>query len=421
MRWTWPWPRPRTNPRLQTPPERKQTGGFVALHVGGEAHWTRRNYAGLAREGYMSNPVAHRAVKLVAEAVAGLPLLAYEDGRERPDHPALALMARPNARQSAAEFLETLHGHLLIAGNAYVEMSSGLHGSTELHLLRPDQVTVACDVAGWPAALDYQAASTRRRIPLGPEGTALHLALFNPLDEHRGFPPLEAAMAALDTHNAAAGWNKALLDNSARPSGALVYAPKDGGSLTEEQFDRLRAELDNNSGKARAGRPLLLDGGLDWKAMGLTPRDMDFMEARNGAARDIALALGVPPMLLGIPGDATYANYAEANRSFFRLTVLPMAGRTLAALSSLLDRSGRLKLWYDPDAIGALAPEREALWQRVSAASFLTEDEKREAVGYGRGSAEEKGQFRRDRPRVPREGAFGGQSPASHRDGAAES
>jgi len=384
MRLTWPWASPRTTPRGPTPSERKQTAGFVALHAAGEARWTRRDYEGLAREGYMGNPVAHRAVKLVAEAVAGLQLVAYEDGQERADHPALALMARPNARQSGAEFMEALHGHLLIAGNAYVEMSSGAHGSNELHLLRPDQVSVVKDGAGWPEALEYQAAGSRRRIPLGAEGVALHLALFHPLDEHRGFPPLEAAMAALDTHNAAGRWNKALLDNSARPSGALVYAPKDGGSLTDEQFDRLKAELDDHSGVSRAGRPLLLDGGLDWKAMGLTPRDMDFMEARNGAARDIALALGVPPMLLGIPGDATYANYAEANRSFFRLTVLPMAGRTLAALSRLLDRSGRLTLWYDPDAIGALAPEREALWQRVTAAGFLTDDEKREAVGYGR-------------------------------------
>ena len=386
MRLTWPWATPRTTPRVPTPPERKQTGGFVALHMAGEAHWTKRDYAGLAREGYMSNPVAHRAVKLVAEAIAGLPLVAYEDGQERADHPALALMARPNARFSGTAFMEALHGHLLLAGNAYVELSAATGGASELHLLRPDQVAVTCDEAGWPQALDYRAANVRRRIPLGPDGTALHLALFHPLDELGGFPPLAAAMAALDTHNAASRWNKALLDNSARPSGALVYAPKDGGGLTDDQFDRLKAELAQDyTGAARAGRPLLLEGGLDWKAMGLTPRDMDFMEARNGAARDIALALGVPPMLLGIPGDATYANYAEANRSFFRLTVLPMAGRTLAALSGLIDRSGRLKLWYDPDAIGALAPEREALWRRVNAAGFLSDDEKREAVGYGGG------------------------------------
>src|SRR5690606_39036091 len=115
----------------------------------------------------------------------------------------------------------------------------------------------------------------------------------------------------------AARWNKALLDNSARPSGALIYAPKDGGHLTPDQFERLRDELEQGyAGCHRAGRPLLLEGGLDWKAMGMTPRDMDFIEAKHGAARDIALAFGVPPMLLAIPGDNTYANYQEANRAF---------------------------------------------------------------------------------------------------------
>src|SRR5690606_25136961 len=129
-----------------------------------------------------------------------------------------------------------------------------------------------------------------------------------------------AASMALDLSNAAAIWNKALLDNSARPSGALVYQPKEGGNLTPDQYGRLKSELEEGySGPARAGRPMLLEGGLDWKAMGLSPREMDFVEAKNGAARDIALAFGVPPMLIGIPGDATYANYQEANRAFWRL------------------------------------------------------------------------------------------------------
>src|SRR5690606_16114453 len=144
-----------------------------------------------------------------------------------------------------------------------------------------------------------------------------------------------AASMALDLSNAAAIWNKALLDNSARPSGALVYQPREGGNLSTDQYERLKGELEEGySGPARAGRPMLLEGGLDWKAMGLSPREMDFVEAKNGAARDIALAFGVPPMLIGIPGDATYANYQEANRAFWRLTVLPLIFRTAAAFSA---------------------------------------------------------------------------------------
>jgi HK97 family phage portal protein len=394
MAWNWPWKR--DGGRIV--PEKKSGTGFVALHAAGEAHWTRRDYAALAREGFMRNPVVHRSVRLIAETASAVPWLLYEEGEALDRHPLLDLLERPNQRQAGASFLEALYGHLLLSGNAYVEMISAGEGARELHLLRPDRVSVLTDQAGWPSALDYREASAKRRVSLGPSegsgsaglgsstGSALQLALFHPLDDHYGFAPLEAALMALDIHNAAGRWNKALLDNSARPSGALVYAPKEGGNLSDEQFDRLKAELeDGYSGAARAGRPLLLEGGLDWKAMGLTPKDMDFIEAKRAAARDIALAFGVPPMLLGIPGDNTYANYQEANRAFYRMTVLPLVARTAKELSVWLAPAfgEGLSLWYDADQVEGLTAERDALWARVGAASFLSDDEKREMVGYG--------------------------------------
>jgi HK97 family phage portal protein len=215
----------------------------------------------------------------------------------------------------------------------------------------------------------------------------LHLTLFHPLDDHYGLAPIEAAACALDVHNAASVWNKALLDNAARPSGALVLA---GTGLSDEQFARLKAELEvNYQGAGNAGRPMLLEGGLDWKPFSLSPKDMDFVEAKGAAAREIALAFGVPPLLLGLPGDNTYANYAEANRAFYRQTVIPLAKRTAEAMIAWLAPAfapGTARLRLEPylDAIEALALERESLWRRVGAADFLTDDEKREAVGYGR-------------------------------------
>ena len=181
--------------------------------------------------------------------------------------------------------------------------------------------------------------------------------------------------------NAASAWNKALLDNAARPSGALVFA---GAGLSEPQFDRLKAELEANyQGAANAGRPLLLEGGLDWKPLALSPRDMDFVEAKNAAAREIALAFGVPPLLLGLPGDNTHANYAEANRALYRQTLIPLAARTAQALAGWLEPAfGPVDLEPDLDRIEALAAERESLWRRIQAADFLSVAEKREAVGY---------------------------------------
>jgi HK97 family phage portal protein len=362
---------------------------LLSLERLGRPVWTPRDYAALAREGYLRNAVVHRCVGLVAQAAASMPVLLYQGGREMTDHPLLGLISRPSPRQAGTAFFETAYAQLLVAGNAYVEAVTVEGDLRELFLLRPDRVRVVQGGDGWPVAFDYSvgAGTVRIRQDGGPLPPILHLQLFHPLDDHYGMSPLEAAATALDTHNAAAAWQKALLDNSARPSGALIYDGPEGGTLTAEQFSRLKAELEESfQGAANAGRPLLLEGGLDWKPMALAPKDLDFVEARNAAAREIALAFGVPPMLLGIPGDNTYANYQEANRALLRQTVLPLVGRTLQAFAHWLAPAfGALTLEPDLDRVEALSGEREALWRRVAAADFLDRDEKREAVGYGRG------------------------------------
>jgi HK97 family phage portal protein len=259
----------------------------------------------------------------------------------------------------------------------------------ELHILRPDRIQIVPGEDGWPEAYEYSVDGTS---PIRLDGEAipgvrrvLHQKLFHPLNDHYGLSPIEAAASAIDIHNAASRWNKALLDNSARPSGALVYTSRDG-NLTTEQYERLKSELETGfQGAGNAGRPLLLEGGLDWKSMSMSPKDLDFMEAKHGAAREIALALGVPPMLLGIPGDNTFSNYQEANRNFWRQTVLPIVQRIVTALNEWLTPgySGALTLKPNIDDLDALSSERDAQWARLEKTSFLTDDEKRSSVGYG--------------------------------------
>ncbi len=338
----------------------------------------------------MRNPVVHRVGAADRRDGVGRAVAAPTRRSRLDEHPLLALLDRPNQRQAGASFLEALYGHLLLSGNAYVEMiAAGDEGARELHLLQA-RPRVGADRPGGLAE--------RAGISRGARGGVLRARGGRGLRQARGcssrssirstiiygFAPLEAALMALDIHNAAGRWNKALLDNSARPSGALVYAPKEGGNLSDEQFDRLKAELeDGYSGAARAGRPLLLEGGLDWKAMGLTPKDMDFIEAKRAAARDIALAFGVPPMLLGIPGDNTYANYQEANRAFYRADRAAAGGADGegAVGVALACLRGGLKLWYDADQVEGLTAERDALWTRVGARELPQRG--REARGGG--------------------------------------
>ncbi len=365
---------------------------LIALTLSGRPQWTPRNYEALAREGFARNPVAYRCVRLIAEAAASVPLVVFEAGRRSPNHPLMRLLERPNPEQGLPDLLEAFFGGLQTAGNGYLEAVQDNQGQPfELYALRSDRMKVVPGTRGWPEAYDYSVGGRNVRLTRQADGwmPVLHLKLLNPLNDYYGFSPLEAAAFAVDVHNASGAWNKALLDNAARPSGALVYGGGEGGErLTDDQFERLKAELtETHSGTAAAGRPLLLEGGLDWKPMSLSPADMDFIDGKHAAAREIALAFGVPPPLLGIPGDSTYANFKEANSAFWRHAVVPLTERLARALTGWLGAQfANVRIGCDLDAVPALAPEREALWTRLEAATFLTPQERRQMAGLGDGA-----------------------------------
>lgn len=334
-------------------------------------------YGRSVRRAYLDNPVAQRSVRLVAEGVGSAPI--------QPSDPALeALVGATGAGQA---LIETVAAHLLLHGNAYVQVMKDAAGQpVELFALRPERVSVVAGDDGWPAAYAYKLAD--RTLTIAPEDedgwpNIVHLRAFHPADDHYGAGALAAAEQAVAIHNAASAWNRALLENAARPSGALVFEGADGAPLTGEQFERLKAELAAGfQGQANAGRPMLLEGGLKWQAMAHSPADMDFATLKAAAARVIALAFGVPPMLLGLPGDNTYANYREANRALWRLTLLPLAGKILAGLGQGLEPwFPQARLAVDLDRVPALAEDREKLWAQVSAADFLSAEEKRALLG----------------------------------------
>jgi len=359
---------------------------LLAWHALGRPAWSARDPSVFAREGYARNAIAYRCVRMIAEAAASAPLKVGPD-----DHPLARLLARPNPEQTGVELLEAFYGHLQVSGNSYLEAASlDENAPSELYVLRPDRMSVIPGVDGWPVGWEHRiGASVRKfaRDPLSGDAPILHVKLFHPADDWYGLSPMEAAAFSIDIHNSGGAWNKALMDNAARPSGALVFTGAGGADrLSEEQFQRLKQELeDMHVGAANAGRPMLLEGGLEWRPMSLSPAEMDFLEARHAAARDIALAFGVPPMLLGIPGDNTYSNYREANLAFWRQTALPLAIKAARAIEAWVgDRwpeAGPAAVSVDIENVPALTVEREALWSRLSAADFLTESEKRRMAG----------------------------------------
>jgi HK97 family phage portal protein len=362
----------------------------------GQPVWMDRSYEQFATEAYMRNVIAHRTVEMVSSSAASIWFKLYTTSakgarREVKTHPSINLLTRPNPLQSHGEFFQSLYHYLLIGGNAYIQ-SVGPNGGmpTELHLLRPDRVNIIAGKGTLPAAYRYTVGDKSKDFPvdsLTGASRILHIKNFHPLNDWYGLSSVEAAAYSIDQHNQSGAWNQALLQNGARPSGALVVRPDAGGGvLSEEQYQRVKNQVDEQfSGAANAGRPLLLEGGLDWKELSLSPKDMDFIETKNSSARDIALAFGVPPQLLGIPGDNTYANLQEARLALWEQTVLPLATRTADAFTRWLLPmfDNQLEFVPDVDSVSVLATRNQAIWDRVEKASFLSEDEKRAAVGYG--------------------------------------
>lgn len=359
--------------------------------------WSRRDYARFAEEGFKRNVIAHRCVTMIAAAAASVPWKlsqqrARGEVRFMEQHPLMELLDRPNPLQGSTELCDMLFTHRLISGNAFLH-AVGPRGEAplELHVLRPDRVAVIPGAGGIPKA--YRYSIDGRSVDMAVDGITgqsrvLHVKTAHPLDDWYGMSPMEAAAYSIDQHNQCGAWNQALLQNGARPTGALMVKGGDGQAahLNESQFMRLKQQLDEQfSGAANAGRPLLLEGGLEWKEMSLSPRDMDFIQIKHSSARDVALAFGVPPQLLGIPGDNTYANLQEARLALWEQTVMPMLEAFTDALNNWLVPmfDPRLRLVLDTDSVPAFAAKRDAYWERIATADFLTAEEKRRLLGIG--------------------------------------
>ena len=358
--------------------------GSAIVMTPGQPVWSGRDYASFADEAYGRNVVAYQAINRIADAVASVKWMAKRGDEEIPNHPLLQLLRRPNPGQSGPQYIRAKVGYLMISGNGYEERVTVGGEVRELYQLRPDRVKVVPASNGFPAGYIYTANSKAIRFPVDENGNSdlRHLKMFNPLNDWYGMSPVEAGAYAIDQSNESMKWVQSLLQNSARPSGALTT--KDGAELSDDNFNRLKAQIeDQYSGAMNAGRPMLLEGGLSWQQMGLSPADMSLLETKFSAARDICLSFGVPPQLLGIPGDNTYSNYVEARLSFWEDTVIPLLDLIAADWSSWLGAPYGIELVPDLDDIPAIVDKRQSLWDMADKSLDLTINERRALKGYG--------------------------------------
>lgn len=363
---------------------------FVLSSQIGRPAWRCMDYHKLVKEGYEHNVIVYRSVNLIARGIASVPWVLYaqnENGEEHEveTHPLLDLLHHPSPEQAGSSFMEEVVSYLLLSGNSFMEAAFDEYGNpVGLYALRPDRVAVIPGEDGQATGIEYNLSGMRKRIDFRdfPQKPVLHLKLFHPLHDLYGLSPLYAAARSIDQHNEVASHNLSLLENGGRPTGALIVRDQ---NLTFEQRNHLKDNLrELYQGGTNAGKIMILEGDFEWKEMGLSPKDLDFLEGKNISAREIAQAFGVPSMLVGITGDATYANYKEARLHLWEDTVIPMLEHLVDELNRWLVPlfEKNLRLGFDVDGIPALSEKREAYWQKIAGADFLTLNEKRQAVGY---------------------------------------
>lgn len=370
-------------------------GALIARVMLNRPVWSARDFEKLGREGYQQNPVVARCVQLVAEGVANIPWAVYQGKGDKKteleEHPLIEFMRRPNPDQDGISLLAAIVSHYMISGNAYIERTDEDNFERmECYALRPDRMRVVPGETGTPMAYEYMVNGQVRRFDMDVDrGTRpiLHLKRFHPVDDWYGMSPLDPSAVAIDVHNGASGWNKALLENSGAPSGAFLYKGnvETGGKMADDQYARtLKMLRQQVEGSENAGRNLLLEGDMDYKTLGFNAEQMQFVDSKNVAAREIAFTLGVPPMLLGIPGDNTYSNYQEARLAFYQETVIPLANMIVRALNHWFARAlGKgVCIELNTDDLDALATVRKEQWERIQNSTILSLNEKREALGY---------------------------------------
>lgn len=362
----------------------------------GKAVWSDRNYEMFAKEGYIKNVIGYKCVSMLARSASSVQLMVYnkKTNQRIENHPIETLLNNPNPNQSRYEFFEALYSYKLIAGNTYIQAillnENNFKNPKELFILRPDRMTIIVDnYSSIPYAYKYKVNSNEKMFYVNKitgQSEILHIKNFNPINDWYGLSPIESASYSIDQHNESSKWNQSMLQNGARPSGALIVKGNgdDSAFLTDEQFTRLKNQLNEEfSGSDNAGKPLLLEGGLEWKEMSLSPADMDFLDMKHSCARDIALAFGIPSQLLGIPGDNTYSNLTEARLSMWEETIIPMIDNIVNSLNKWLVPmfdDDNIALYYDKDKITALSTRQESFWNKIANAEFLTNEEKKKLL-----------------------------------------
>ena len=373
--------------------ERERYDGF-GIGADGEG-WARPEYGR-----YMAtSPSVYAAVKLRSEAVTRPPLRVYRvegypspqpsptrgegagfhkvagEGRRVPveaSHPVARLLERVNPWYTRTDLWRATEIYLCLWGSAFWAIERGKNGEPELWPLRPDRVAVIPDRSargGHVRGFVYRGAPGAlpgEQVAYTPD-EVVWLRYFNPLEELAGLSPLAPARLSADMGHEGLHFNRHLLRNSARPDFLLLTNQEMNEAELEDFYARWEQRY---QGAENARRPAVASAVRDVKTLGLSHRDIDFIQGLRWSLEEVSRAYGVPKLLLGDFERATYANVQASERMFWRNTVAPEVKFLEDQLNrSLLPKLGypQLTVEFDLSVIEALQEDENSKVQRETA------------------------------------------------------
>lgn len=351
-------------------------GGLLSTLDGtsSEAEYPLPDFLSNVRHGYEKNELVYACIQERATSSPEAPVRVYDAlgrrGEALEDHGLRQLLANPNPLLSEYEMGELRVMHQDLAGNAFWEVVNDRAGRpAELWPLRPDLLRMIRR----RNRIEYRYWVDGTSVPVD----VVHFRLTAPIDGLVGQAPMRSALRATALDNEATDFVKTLLQNHAIP-GVVVTMQQLEAVLDDATTARLKAKWKQSYGGRNRGEPAFLQTGMDVKELGLSLRDLEFPDLRTISESRICMSFGVPPILVGAKvglDRSTFANYAEARRSFWEETLMPLQRRERDTLTTqLLPRfptgSGhrRVVLQHDTSQVLALKENEADRWSRATEA-----------------------------------------------------
>lgn len=252
--------------------------------------------------------------------------LKTKDGKEIEDSPWLDLLNQPNTYQNKNEFWELYQTFKDLTGSAFIyELKlDGNEIPKELHLLRPDKVTLLFDKTG-SELIGYKYQTEHGGSVTYPPEDVISSFYPNPLAQNiglGGMSPLTPGQKSVDTEEQLTDYHYSVLKNGGKIEGMFVFKTE---FLSKDQQDQLKESFSSNYADAKnSGKPLMLSEGTEYHNLGLTPTELSYLESKKLTREDILAIYSVPKTVIGMTEGVQKGNYEEANSIFIKDTIAPL-------------------------------------------------------------------------------------------------